>query len=465
MRHGGMVGGMRSPVGGVEPFPFLSSCAFVYDGHDVDGDGSYNAGYTTGDKVATWANLGTAGASSNLTAKTGTTYRPTICNECANGIGAVSWDGVADYMAISSSTTSAAFLSNSADFEVFVVARLDQHRSTRYIVSSTNTSTRKGWSLHQGPSGNREGLGAFITSGTAANINFTSTIDTTIGGFEVLNVHAAGVAANSYKVSRDVSSYDQGTISGTLHTGDATENMGVGDYSAATTSTSADMEVALIALCEGEMTAGDRATFVSWARGRYGADWHALDASTSIVALGDSITATTAGRADVGWTHQLDIDTGPTVSVGNNATGGWLLSSCQTEWTNSIDNDGADILLMWCGGNDIRAGTAAATVFTAWEAIVDDALAQGMTVVGMTFPPYGTYSGWNAAQQTELDAINASILAKTGAGYIPLDMYTPLEDDVTADRLEVDYDSGDGLHPGSAGQPVISALVQAALSL
>lgn len=190
-------------------------------------------------------------------------------------------------------------------------------------------------------------------------------------------------------------------------------------------------------------------------------------AVTKIACLGDSITYTAATRADIPYPHRLEIDLNTAhpgeYVVANFGVSGSTSSQHVTTWTNSIRNKGFNILVIMSGVNDLAAGTAGATVWTNIDSIITQALSDGMTVVLFTVLPWGGYLGWDAAKQTETDALLASIRARASVTLI--DTYPSWETSAGSDIMIAVYDVGDGLHPNASGSDNLAALVKTALGL
>ena len=119
-------------------------------------------------------------------------------------------------------------------------------------------------------------------------------------------------------------------------------------------------------------------------------------------------------------------------------------------------------LVMQGGVNDLRQDVTGAALFAAWEAIADEAIGLGLSVIGCTVTPWGNYVQWTSARQTETDAFNASVLGKIGITTV--DLFDAMGDSDPNDLLAA-YNSGDGLHPNEAGTLAMATEAITALGL
>lgn len=194
-------------------------------------------------------------------------------------------------------------------------------------------------------------------------------------------------------------------------------------------------------------------------------------AVTTIAFLGDSLTATAVSRAPIPWSHLIEVSLNAQYpgqyACANYGTGGHTAAQNLTTWTNNIRGRGVDVLVVLTGINGIVLDQTGATVWTSINQIVDEAKADGLTVVLITTTPFGNYIGWTAGRQTELDSLLTSIRAEGGVTL--LDLYPSWEELVDggggSDDLRADYDVGDGSHFNTAAQAALAAAVETALGL
>jgi lysophospholipase L1-like esterase len=172
------------------------------------------------------------------------------------------------------------------------------------------------------------------------------------------------------------------------------------------------------------------------------------------VAIGDSIT--------YGYSHNANpypkrLATLLGVKVANMGIGGDVAANINTQITNHILTFRYKVVIIEECINDLIAGTAGATCWTATDAAVDAAVAAGLTVVLMTAVPCGNYAGWNGTKEIERDAYNTSVRAKAASNPSRIkliDLDTIISDD--GNTIKAAHDSGDGLHPDGDGMQAIA---------
>lgn len=113
------------------------------------------------------------------------------------------------------------------------------------------------------------------------------------------------------------------------------------------------------------------------------------------------------------------------------------------------------------GINDIVNDVTLETMQSRVNANIEAARTADMIPVVLCVAPWKAHASWSAGRQTVTDAYNAWLLARTDI--LTVNIYGPLEDPSTTDTLLSAYDSGDGLHPSTAGHAVIQARVTNAL--
>jgi lysophospholipase L1-like esterase len=176
--------------------------------------------------------------------------------------------------------------------------------------------------------------------------------------------------------------------------------------------------------------------------------------------VGDSITYGNAGSVSTAirppyWLSELLKTSTLTRAVQNLGIGGNTSSQCLSNWTNNVRGKGYKTLVLMCGVNDLIGAVAPATIWANLQTILDQAKADGMTVIPMTVLPYF------GAPNPNLNTLNASITSWCSTnGVTCVDTYNSVMR--TGDALTAIYDSGDGLHPNVAGSQKLAELVQAA---
>lgn len=183
----------------------------------------------------------------------------------------------------------------------------------------------------------------------------------------------------------------------------------------------------------------------------------------NVACLGDSITQ--GNNVNVPYPLTLARLLGPAWVGGNHGLSGDNVSGMSSRYSSNIAGYGYSHLVFLGGVNDIKAGSAASTVFGVAQGILDAARAASMKLVVCTVLPYGNYSGWSSAQQTQLDAYNASLrsyVSSNPSSCVLWDGYAAMGG-TPATALASGYDNGDGLHPNQAGTDFIAAQVAAVM--
>jgi hypothetical protein len=178
--------------------------------------------------------------------------------------------------------------------------------------------------------------------------------------------------------------------------------------------------------------------------------------------IGDSLTqnnpSTLTGTKQT-WVSRIDIELFPTRAAANLGKNSDVLSQMRSRYDSRIVGKGYYGIVLWGGVNDILADATGAATFAAFKSFVDDALSRGMKVIAAITPPAGSYSGWSAGRQTQLEAFRALMLATFVDGYHVdfvglVDLYDLAGDDADPTVLADEYEMAipDGLHTGQAMQ-------------
>jgi lysophospholipase L1-like esterase len=174
-------------------------------------------------------------------------------------------------------------------------------------------------------------------------------------------------------------------------------------------------------------------------------------------AVGDSITN---GHSFDASPYPLRLATLLNAPVVNMGIGGELAASINTRFTTYVlPYPYKGVIIEECI-NDLIAGTAGATCWTATEAAANAAIAAGFIVVLVTAVPCGNYASWNGTKETERDAYNAAMRAYAAARpgqVLLLDGDTVLSDDTNT--IKAAYDYGDGLHLDGDGFQALAAAI------
>ncbi|MCK9793919.1 GDSL-type esterase/lipase family protein [Isoptericola sp. 4D.3] len=199
-----------------------------------------------------------------------------------------------------------------------------------------------------------------------------------------------------------------------------------------------------------------------------------------VAVLGDSITegVGTPDDADERFTDHLArrlAERGGPVGVANLGVSGNRVLLDDERFGPSgqarLDRDalalpGVDALLVVLGVNDLQqppSQTDPAVLLAGYRQLVLRARDQGLRVVGTTITPFGGWQRWTPALEEERRAVNATLLAEAGRGAgafdAVADVASALADPAEPARLAPAFDSGDGLHPTSAGAAAMAAAV------
>ena len=175
-----------------------------------------------------------------------------------------------------------------------------------------------------------------------------------------------------------------------------------------------------------------------------------------IACVGDSITKGDAAATP--WPALLAADLGGGYSSTNHGVNGTNTSQFVTRWLDTVKPTAPKWMTVLGGVVDAIQDVPSDITIENLSYIYADAMASGVRVVPMTIAPFGQYSLWNAGRQAKIDAVNAWIRAR-GLPYV--DLYNSALNDGSG-NLAAAYDSGDHLHPNTAGAAYIESLVRAA---
>jgi lysophospholipase L1-like esterase len=201
----------------------------------------------------------------------------------------------------------------------------------------------------------------------------------------------------------------------------------------------------------------------------------------TVVALGDSITdgvgSTYNGNSrwpnDLwrrlgasSYPHRGVIDEGISANrvvsddfTGVQGTGGGGISAVSRLDRDVLSQSNVRSLIILEGVNDIKSGTSADSVIAGLKQIAADAHAQGITVIGGTITPFEGYSAWTSAYEAQRQAVNNFVRSSGGVfdGYADFD--AAVRDPGNPAALLAADDSGDHLHPSSAGYQAMANVV------
>lgn len=194
----------------------------------------------------------------------------------------------------------------------------------------------------------------------------------------------------------------------------------------------------------------------------------AATAPSTVVAIGDSITdgVNTTGDADDRWPNYLAARSAPTgLAVIDQGLSGDCVTydqpntpSVQTRWsTDVLSQPGVRTVIEQGGINDVRTGVPVTTLEVAQQQLVASAHAAGLRVLLTTLTPMAGSSGDSAAQESARSAYNAWVRSGASGADAVVDFAAVLDNGSGA--LAAAYDSGDHLHPNSAGAAALANVV------
>jgi lysophospholipase L1-like esterase len=210
-----------------------------------------------------------------------------------------------------------------------------------------------------------------------------------------------------------------------------------------------------------------------------GVDVMGAQASKGIAILGDSITdgrgSTTDGNDrwpdDLATRLQANASTSDigvmNQGIGGNAvTSGGLGPTGVSRYSRDIlGQDGVRYVILFEGVNDIGAGVSASTITSAYASMISQAHAKGLLIYGATITPFGGNTGmggyYSVANEATRQAVNAYI--KSGVFDAFIDFDAAVTDGGNPPKLQMPYDSGDGLHPTPAGYLKMASIVDLTL--
>jgi lysophospholipase L1-like esterase len=111
----------------------------------------------------------------------------------------------------------------------------------------------------------------------------------------------------------------------------------------------------------------------------------------------------------------------------------------------------AHTLIILEGVNDLKGGTGPSQVIAGLQQLAARAHAQGMRVVGGTITPFQGWSEWTSTYEANRQTVNNFIRNSGGAFDTVVDFDAVVRDPSNSAALLAAYDSGDHLHPSSAG--------------
>ncbi|WP_298232897.1 SGNH/GDSL hydrolase family protein [uncultured Azohydromonas sp.] len=193
--------------------------------------------------------------------------------------------------------------------------------------------------------------------------------------------------------------------------------------------------------------------------------------AAAVVAFGDSITngAWSSANKNRRWTDVLArrlADNGQSLAVLNQGIGGNALLSAgrgpsgrQRFERDVLDQPGAQFAIVLLGINDIKKGVAADNLIAGHRALIAQARARGLKIIGATLTPFGKA---NNRQEVQRSALNQWI-RNSGEFDAVIDFDAALRDPNNPRRMRPGFDCGDSLHPNNAGYEAMGNAIDLAL--
>lgn len=423
-------------------------------------DGSYNSTLADLDAVSTWENVGTSAL--DVTQPGAATLKPTFRTGIASGQPTVLCDG--GDVVTAASAADWPFLNNGTDFTVDVLATTQTTSSDQLmaIVGTTdgNLVTNRGFLFgfdDRNTSGRNDTALALVSNGTSLIIGTASANNTApsakFDGLVGVLDEGSGSEWNVYA--------NGSTVSTTASVTGYSASNPIIPLSICQTNSLWPMtgSVFRVMIYQSALSSTQRAinkAVDEWALGGtqptslVGNDW---------LFLGDSLSTSYSGVT--AWPDKLTI---PSYAHEKNlAVGGYGATQILTSWQLNASPAPEKIFILG-GINDIAGGTSAATTYASLSPIYSAASAAGSQVIAMPTLPFGNAATWLAAEQTQLELLEASIIADGNVDVV-VNFYDLMGEPGTPIDLAAIYDSGDGLHPNDAGTTFMAAEVDSALGL
>jgi lysophospholipase L1-like esterase len=436
--------------------PAVDSTSYVFTGANVDGQS--NSTLATGDSLASWYASGTSLAA----AQTGITkYRPSYRP------GAVVLNGVYNNLVLAGSQTGLAWLNQRPVFDLVALYRNPSPLYHQIVIGQTTEATEKGLRFWT-DSSRKFNFEVLRGDGTSV-VAFTSTATETPGACTMVEVQGDGYFA---RLSTDLSTwaesyaYTKPGISG---------GPPMDAVIGALTSTPRPPQQshANDGVWQGDLfdlrilprvlTSAERAALRTDYLAR-------CSTATVITAIGDSVTEVGYDTNPYGWPVALQNLLGTGYLVSNQGSGFDQTSDILTRWTGAVRAavaaQAGKRLIVEGGYNDIIQGTSAATAWSNLQTLLDQAIADGDSVVVANVGPMNGFGAYDSTWETKRASLNASIASYATAHSLPvLDLATLWAKSGDATTINPAYNGGDNLHPNVAGNAVAAAAAKAAFGL
>lgn len=171
-----------------------------------------------------------------------------------------------------------------------------------------------------------------------------------------------------------------------------------------------------------------------------------------IYTMGDSFTA--AGT----YQTQLSTSLAGAFKIINLGISGGLASGMNARFSEVTGGSGEYVIILG-GINDIIQGQTASQIETSLQAMYTAAHNAGLKVIAMNIPPFGANVNWTSGLETIRTTVNTWIASTAINIDYKIDIATALWDPANHTNLNPTYDSGDGLHPNTAGYNLIGTTI------
>jgi lysophospholipase L1-like esterase len=200
-----------------------------------------------------------------------------------------------------------------------------------------------------------------------------------------------------------------------------------------------------------------------------GLDVDTAGAAQTVVAVGDSITDTgnTPYDSDTRWPNYRAARLSPAglAVIDQGISGNWVTAdqgssggpSLSDRWTRDVlDQVGVRTVIDEGGINDLRGGVSATSLESAQSSLISSAHAHGLKIFLTTITPCSGATNCTSSFEAQRQAYNAWVRSGTGAadGYEDFDAAVG-----NGASLAAMYDSGDHIHPNSAGEQSLADVI------
>lgn len=399
------------------------------------------------DQVIQWTDL--SGNGNHLTTTSASASRPTYdATGGANGQPSIYFDGTNDYLR----GTISAFSNNEAT--VFVVAEYAAGDTSQMPFELTNSGT-----LNTGIQAQ-----LYLTNGTYARVyhdatssSITQTRALPISTFVSTIVYDGNTDGDAS--DQTLSLYEDGIWKGTqTSVGNwrygAPSEFHIGSKSSSTYY--AKGNISAIIVYEKALSTSERVQVERYLNAKFAT----ISTKPNWIIQGDSISEAPNAQNQIAWSDQLAAAHSE-LDFSNVATSGDTCANIEANGINEIrqkvNSQVANNVIIFCGTNDINAGTSAADTFADMDSICDQVIA--LDHVNQCY--MATAIQRSGAYDTVRDDFNDLVVAN--GTYPVIDLAALTQFDANGDENDTDY-YVDTIHPTTAGYDLIAAEVESVLN-